>query len=54
MLYPDEYYALHKAKLRGLSLIKFFGELFKLQLLTERIMRKCIAGKGLLGNVENP
>lgn len=51
-LYSDEYYAAQKAKRRGLGLIRFIGELFKLQMLTERIMHECI--KKLLGNVENP
>ncbi|KAL7277802.1 hypothetical protein ACG7TL_008746 [Trametes sanguinea] len=51
-LYSDEYYAAQKAKRQGLGLIKFIGELFKLQMLTERIMHECI--KKLLGNVENP
>jgi translation initiation factor 4G len=52
VLYSDEYYAAQKAKRQGLGLIKFIGELFKLQILTERIMHECI--KKLLGNVENP
>jgi len=51
-LYSDEYYAAVKAKRRGLGLIRFLGELFKLQMLTERIMHECI--KMLLGNVETP
>ncbi|KAJ3901674.1 armadillo-type protein [Lentinula edodes] len=51
-LYSDEYYAARKAKRQGLGLIKFIGELFKLQMLTERIMHECV--KKLLGNVENP
>jgi translation initiation factor 4G len=51
-LYSDEYYAAEKAKRRGLGLIRFIGELFKLRILTERIMHECI--KKLLGNVENP
>ncbi|KIJ65955.1 hypothetical protein HYDPIDRAFT_151661 [Hydnomerulius pinastri MD-312] len=51
-LYSDEYYAAQKAKRQGLGLIKFIGELFKLQMLTERIMHECV--KKLLGNVENP
>jgi len=51
-LYSDEYYAAAKAKHRGLGLIRFLGELFKLQMLTERIMHECI--KKLLGNMENP
>ncbi|KZP29637.1 hypothetical protein FIBSPDRAFT_926827 [Athelia psychrophila] len=41
-----------KAKRQGLGLIKFIGEWFKLQMLTERIMHECV--KKLLGNVENP
>ena len=51
-LYLDGCYAAQKAKRRGLGLIKFIGELFKLQMLTERIMHECV--KKLLGNVENP
>ncbi|KAH6913934.1 hypothetical protein BKA70DRAFT_1383662 [Coprinopsis sp. MPI-PUGE-AT-0042] len=51
-LYSEEYYAAAKAKRQGLGLIKFIGELFKLQMLTERIMHECV--KKLLGNVENP
>jgi translation initiation factor 4G len=51
-LYSDEYYAAQKAKRQGLGLIKFIGELFKLKMLTERIMHECV--KKLLGNVENP
>jgi translation initiation factor 4G len=51
-LYSDEYYAAQKAKRQGLGLVKFIGELFKLSMLTERIMHECI--KKLLGNVENP
>ena len=50
--FSDEYYAAQKAKRQGLGLIKFIGELFKLQMLTERIMHECV--KKLLGNVENP
>jgi translation initiation factor 4G len=44
--------AASKAKRRRLGLIRFFGELFKLQILTERLIHECI--KKLLGNVENP
>ncbi|KIY46040.1 ARM repeat-containing protein [Fistulina hepatica ATCC 64428] len=51
-LYSDEYYAAQKAKRQGLGLIRFIGELFKLQMLTERIMHECV--KKLLGNVDNP
>jgi translation initiation factor 4G len=51
-LYSDEDYAAQNAKRQGRGLTKFIGELFKLQMLTERIMHECI--KKLLGNVENP
>ncbi|KAJ3754523.1 hypothetical protein EV360DRAFT_51498 [Lentinula raphanica] len=51
-LYSDEYYAAQKAKRQGLGLIKFIGELFKLQMLMERIMHECV--KKLISNVENP
>ena len=51
-LYSDEYYAAAKAKRRGLGLIRLIGELFKRQMLTERIIHECI--KKFLGNVVNP
>ena len=51
-LYSDEYYTAMKAGRRGVSLTLFIGELFKTQMLTERVMHKCI--KRLLANVENP
>ena len=51
-LYPDEDCTAQKARRQGLGLIKFIGELFKLQMLTERIMHECV--KRLLGNVDNP
>ncbi|EXJ55108.1 translation initiation factor 4G [Cladophialophora yegresii CBS 114405] len=38
----DEYYVAMAAKRRGLGLVKFIGELFKLQMLTERIMHECV------------
>jgi translation initiation factor 4G len=38
----DEYYKAMAAKRRGLGLVKFIGELFKLQMLTERIMHECV------------
>ncbi|KAI6115917.1 armadillo-type protein [Pisolithus sp. B1] len=41
-----------RAKCQGLGLIKFISELFKLQMLTERIMHECV--KKLLSNVEDP
>ncbi|KAJ6541560.1 armadillo-type protein [Mycena capillaripes] len=49
-LYSDEHYAARKPKRP--ALVKFIGELFKLQMLTERIMHECV--KKLLGDVENP
>jgi translation initiation factor 4G len=52
VLYSNEYYAAQKAKRQGLGLIKFIGELFKLQMLTECIMHECV--EKLLGNVDNP
>lgn len=52
VLYSEEYYIAQKAKRQGLGLVKFIGELFKLQMLTERIMHECI--KKLLSNVEDP
>ncbi|KAH8113023.1 ARM repeat-containing protein [Phellopilus nigrolimitatus] len=50
--FSEEYYSAQKAKRQGLGLVKFIGELFKLQMLTERIMHECI--KKLLSNVNNP
>jgi translation initiation factor 4G len=50
--YSDEYYVAQKAKRQGLGLIQFIGELYKLQMLTERTVHECI--KRLLNNVDNP
>jgi translation initiation factor 4G len=50
--YSEEYYTARKARRQGLGLIQFIGELYKLQMLTERIMHECI--KKLLGNVDKP
>ncbi|KAG8735084.1 hypothetical protein FRC10_011011 [Ceratobasidium sp. 414] len=52
VLYSEEYYAAAKAKRQGLGLVRLIGELFKLQMLTERIMHECI--KKLLWNVVDP
>ena len=52
VLYSDEYYAANKARRRKLGLIRFLGELFKSQMLTERIIHGCI--KKLLANMKNP
>ena len=51
-LYSEEYHTAQKANRQGLGLIKFFGELFKLHMLMERIMHECV--KKLLGNMDNP
>ena len=51
-LYLDEDYVAAKARRHILGLFCFVAELFKLQMLTQRIMHECI--KLLLGNVENP
>lgn len=50
--YSEKYYATQKARHQGLGLVMFMSELFKLQMLTERIMHECV--KKLLGNVDNP
>ncbi|KAG9021328.1 hypothetical protein FRB95_002373 [Tulasnella sp. JGI-2019a] len=41
-LYSEEYYAALKAKRRAADLITFVGELFKLSIITERIVHECI------------
>ncbi|KAG0015116.1 hypothetical protein BGZ82_001533 [Podila clonocystis] len=51
-LMSEEYYIMMKAKRQGLGLIHFIGELFKLQMLTEKIMHECV--KKLLANVKDP
>lgn len=42
VMLSDEYYIAAAAKRRGLGLIQFIGELFKLGMLTERIMHECV------------
>ncbi|KAK0711545.1 hypothetical protein B0H67DRAFT_494038 [Lasiosphaeris hirsuta] len=42
VLLSDEYYIAAAAKRRGLGLVQFIGELFKLGMLTERIMHECV------------
>ncbi|KAG9028143.1 hypothetical protein FS837_003971, partial [Tulasnella sp. UAMH 9824] len=37
-----EYYTRAKVKRQGLGLVRFIGELFKLQMLTERVIHECI------------
>ncbi|KAI0799741.1 armadillo-type protein [Irpex lacteus] len=41
-LFSDEYYTAQKARRRSIGYITFLGELFKLQMLTERIMHECV------------
>jgi translation initiation factor 4G len=50
--YLDDYYAVHKEKRRGLGVIRLIGELYKVKMLTERIMHECV--KKLLVNIEDP
>ncbi|TVY84299.1 Eukaryotic translation initiation factor 4 gamma [Lachnellula suecica] len=38
----EEYYIAAAAKRRGLGLVQFIGELYKLSMLTERIMHECV------------
>lgn len=42
VLMSDEYYQAAAAKRRGLGLVQFIGELYKLGMLTERIMHECV------------
>jgi translation initiation factor 4G len=41
-LFTDEYYIASAAKRKGLGLIQFIGELYKLGMLTLRIMHECV------------
>ncbi|EFX02624.1 eukaryotic translation initiation factor subunit [Grosmannia clavigera kw1407] len=42
VMLSDEYYEAMAAKRRGLGLVQFIGELYKLGMLTERIMHECV------------
>ena len=42
VLMSEEYYTAAAAKRRGLGLVQFIGELYKLGMLTERIMHECV------------
>lgn len=42
VMLSDEYYKAMAVKRRGLGLVQFIGELFKLGMLTERIMHECV------------
>ncbi|KAJ1979748.1 hypothetical protein H4R35_001396 [Dimargaris xerosporica] len=48
----DEYYEVQKKKRHGLGLIAFIGELYKMGMLTDKIVHSCIVK--LLGNTEDP
>ncbi|KAG8913951.1 hypothetical protein FRC00_001215 [Tulasnella sp. 408] len=52
VLHSDKPVTLLRARRQGLGLIRFTGELFKVQLLKERPMHECI--KKLLSIIENP
>ncbi|BFZ60315.1 hypothetical protein YB2330_001351 [Saitoella coloradoensis] len=51
-LMSEEYYIAAAAKRRGLGLVRFIGELYKLSMLTEKIMHECI--RRLLANIVDP
>ncbi len=42
VILSDDYYVAAAAKRRGLGLVQFIGELYKLGMLTERIMHECV------------
>lgn len=42
VMLSDAYYTAAAAKRRGLGLVRFIGELYKLGMLTERIMHECV------------
>ena len=48
--YSDGYNAAQEDRRQRLGLIQFYGELYKVQMLTERIMHECL--KTLLGNLD--
>lgn len=50
--FSDEYYAEQSAKRQGLGLVKFVGELYKLDMLSLKIMNACIVK--LLHNIVTP
>lgn len=51
-LYSDEQYIAQKARRHGLGLVHLIGELFKVQMLTEKIMHGCI--NRFMKDIENP
>ncbi|QRV97984.1 mRNA cap guanine-N7 methyltransferase [Ceratobasidium sp. AG-Ba] len=50
----DQYHAAVKSKRQVLGLIRFIGQLFKFQLISDRIMHECIKFKRLFADMENP
>ncbi|KAG1460459.1 hypothetical protein G6F46_005631 [Rhizopus delemar] len=42
VMLTDEYYAAVKAKRRGLGLVQFIGELYKLRILSGNVMKECL------------
>jgi translation initiation factor 4G len=48
----DEYYAAQKAKRRGLGLVQLIGELYKLEMISTKVIRTCLVR--LLGNITDP
>ena len=51
-LYSDEYYVEQKANQHWIGLVLFFCELFKMGMLSERVMHECV--RKLLWNIEDP
>ncbi|KAI8984091.1 armadillo-type protein [Mycotypha africana] len=52
LMMTDEYYAAVKAKRQGLGLVQFIGELFKLGMLSDRVMIECL--RRLCANPQAP
>jgi translation initiation factor 4G len=48
----DEYYAAQKAKRRGLGLVQLVGELYKLEMISTKVIKTCL--QTLLANVTDP
>ncbi|KAL7421895.1 hypothetical protein Q5752_003667 [Cryptotrichosporon argae] len=52
LMLSDEYYAAQKIKRRGLGLVQLIGELYKLQMLSSPVLRRCLTK--LLANADDP
>jgi translation initiation factor 4G len=52
VMLSDEYYAAQKAKRRGLGLVQLIGELYKLEMISNKVIRTCLIR--LLGNATDP